>query len=113
MSKFCDRRRNSLRKRLRWAKGSALYPFFWNAGWSSPVARQAHNLKVVGSNPTPATNLPAQYTRFEAIYIGFFAVFSIWMRFRETRRTSWNMANKNQHIHQHNPYGQNAHAASR
>ncbi|HRE45263.1 MAG TPA: hypothetical protein PKY87_15005, partial [Terricaulis sp.] len=22
--------------------------------WSSPVARQAHNLKVVGSNPTPA-----------------------------------------------------------
>ena len=27
-----------------------------DAGWSSPVARQAHNLKVVGSNPTPATN---------------------------------------------------------
>lgn len=27
------------------------------AGWSSPVARQAHNLKVVGSNPTPATKL--------------------------------------------------------
>ena len=25
------------------------------AGWSSLVARQAHNLKVVGSNPTPAT----------------------------------------------------------
>src|SRR5712692_7461189 len=25
------------------------------ARWSSPVARQAHNLKVVGSNPTPAT----------------------------------------------------------
>ncbi|MER5174111.1 hypothetical protein, partial [Thioclava kandeliae] len=22
-----------------------------------PVARQAHNLKVVGSNPTPATNV--------------------------------------------------------
>ena len=30
--------------------------FFFDAGWSSPVARQAHNLKVVGSNPTPATN---------------------------------------------------------
>jgi hypothetical protein len=30
------------------------------AGWSSPVARQAHNLKVVGSNPTPATNLKAR-----------------------------------------------------
>jgi hypothetical protein len=27
-----------------------------DAGWSSPVARQAHNLKVVGSNPAPATN---------------------------------------------------------
>ena len=25
------------------------------AGWSSLVARQAHNLKVVGSNPAPAT----------------------------------------------------------
>lgn len=31
------------------------------AGWSSPVARQAHNLKVVGSNPTPATNNLKQY----------------------------------------------------
>ena len=28
----------------------------FNAGWSSPVARQAHNLKVIGSNPIPATN---------------------------------------------------------
>ena len=28
-----------------------------DAGWSSPVARQAHNLKVTGSNPVPATNL--------------------------------------------------------
>jgi hypothetical protein len=28
-----------------------------NAGWSSPVARQAHNLKVIGSNPIPATIL--------------------------------------------------------
>jgi hypothetical protein len=26
------------------------------AGWSSQVARQAHNLKVAGSNPAPATN---------------------------------------------------------
>lgn len=25
------------------------------AGWSSPAARQAHNLEVVGSNPSPAT----------------------------------------------------------
>lgn len=27
------------------------------AGWSSQVARQTHNLEVVGSNPAPATNL--------------------------------------------------------
>jgi hypothetical protein len=27
-----------------------------NAGWSSLVARQAHNLKAAGSNPAPATN---------------------------------------------------------
>ena len=30
------------------------------AGWSSPVARQAHNLKVTGSNPVPATKSPPQ-----------------------------------------------------
>ena len=29
------------------------------AGWSSLVARQAHNLKVAGSNPAPAPNLKA------------------------------------------------------
>ncbi len=28
------------------------------AGWSSLVARQAHNLKAAGSNPAPATNSP-------------------------------------------------------
>jgi hypothetical protein len=36
------------------------------AGWSSPVARQAHNLKVTGSNPVPATSRaskPARPTR--------------------------------------------------
>src|SRR6185437_15340192 len=25
-----------------------------DAGWSSPVAREAHNLEVAGSNPVPA-----------------------------------------------------------
>src|SRR3954470_21941301 len=30
--------------------------FYAGAGWSSPVARQAHNLKAAGSNPAPATN---------------------------------------------------------
>ena len=28
-----------------------------DAGWSSPVARRAHNPKAAGSNPAPATNL--------------------------------------------------------
>lgn len=32
-------------------KKAAIY-----AGWSSLAARRAHNPKVVGSNPTPATN---------------------------------------------------------
>src|SRR5262249_7597612 len=35
------------------------------AGWSSPVARQAHNLKVASSNLAPATKLsePFQLAR--------------------------------------------------
>ena len=43
------------------------------AGWSSPVARQAHNLKVVGSNPTPAPKIktPAAQTA---------GVFAVWRR---------------------------------
>jgi hypothetical protein len=32
-----------------------LQEYIQRAGWSSPVARWAHNPKVVGSNPTPAT----------------------------------------------------------
>ena len=32
------------------------------AGWSSLVARQAHNLKVAGSNPAPAPNLKPSET---------------------------------------------------
>ena len=30
-----------------------------DAGWSSLVARRAHNPKVVGSNPVPATRIPS------------------------------------------------------
>ena len=33
----------------------ALKTQYATAGWSSLVARQAHNLKVAGSNPAPAT----------------------------------------------------------
>src|SRR3954467_938325 len=36
--------------------GNRAAAFLFGAGWSSPVARQAHNLKVAGSNPAPATN---------------------------------------------------------
>ena len=32
--------------------------FVYIAGWSSLVARRAHNPKVVGSNPSPATMVP-------------------------------------------------------
>ena len=38
------------------------------AGWSSPVARQAHNLKVIGSNPIPAT----RQEPVNAMLAGFF-----------------------------------------
>ena len=34
-----------------------LWHFSRDAGWSSPVARWAHNPKVAGSNPAPATIL--------------------------------------------------------
>ena len=33
----------------------------FDAGWSSPVARWAHNPKVAGSNPAPATKLIADF----------------------------------------------------
>jgi hypothetical protein len=50
----------------------------FGAGWSSPVARQAHNLKVAGSNPAPATNFFTylQLTSrlaFEAAFLRFSA----------------------------------------
>ena len=44
---------------------SIIYAQFNIAGWSSMVARQAHNLKVAGSNPAPATNfhyIPNHFT---------------------------------------------------
>ncbi len=36
-------------------KSNRAYIHFVDAGWSSLVARRAHNPKVVGSNPAPAT----------------------------------------------------------
>ena len=41
----------------------------FGAGWSSPVARQAHNLKVAGSNPAPATKEIKQPSLVEAVFL--------------------------------------------
>jgi hypothetical protein len=49
------------------------------AGWSSPVARQAHNLKVIGSNPIPATKFPVNSTSWR----GF--CFEPWPRWQTAR----------------------------
>src|SRR5437763_11771073 len=38
------------------------------AGWSSLVARQAHNLKVAGSNPAPATKSLAAGARLRKVH---------------------------------------------
>src|SRR5258708_6824128 len=52
-----DRRPRAL---ARFVSGSIFEGAQWFiAGWSSPVARQAHNLKVIGSNPIPATKITA------------------------------------------------------
>ena len=65
-----------LRRQLRLGDRSEI-----GAGWSSPVARQAHNLKVVGSNPTPATNylnkINDLYAPQELRFLGFFCVLSL------------------------------------
>src|SRR4051812_47999291 len=42
------------------------------AGWSSPVARQAHNLKVASSNLAPATRIDSDYQWISPPLAGFF-----------------------------------------
>ena len=44
------------------------------AGWSSLVARRAHNPKVAGSNPAPATNAKDPH----AFHCGSFLLLRIW-----------------------------------
>src|SRR5215471_2418765 len=39
------------------------------AGWSSPVARWAHNPKVAGSNPAPATNFEGPWSPTVALLL--------------------------------------------
>ena len=41
-----------------------------NAGWSSLVARQAHNLKVAGSNPAPATSSGLSWIGYQSEEVG-------------------------------------------
>ena len=55
-----DRSASSGVRRDRFGTGFLKAAQRFNAGWSSPVARQAHNLKVIGSNPIPATNYNAK-----------------------------------------------------
>jgi hypothetical protein len=58
------------------------------AGWSSPVARQAHNLKAAGSNPAPATRYIQKSPNAEMQW-GFLAFWaSKASSFSEKRRVS-------------------------
>ena len=59
-----------------------------DAGWSSPVARQAHNLKVAGSNPAPATN---KINDLDALWGVFFCV-----RLQESCTGFFDLAEKRQ-----------------
>ena len=59
-----DGRGRSRRGQIQWRWSRSIRSRFrvevteFAAGWSSPVARQAHNLKVAGSNPAPAPKSP-------------------------------------------------------
>ncbi len=40
-----------------------------DAGWSSLAARRAHNPKVAGSNPAPATNFPPRFNKLRSFSV--------------------------------------------
>ena len=74
MSKY-DLLRRNLRYKSRYIAEENV-GFLLIAGWSSPVARQAHNLKVVGSNPAPATNLkPSEFPMISGFFGGLLSLF--------------------------------------
>ncbi len=50
----------------RWVDGPVV--FLSAAGWSSPVARRAHNPKVGGSNPSPATKSRSGYATYPDLF---------------------------------------------
>ena len=59
------------------AFGVVCYSSASDAGWSSSVARRAHNPKVIGSNPVPATsfisrriNAVISFKRFQNVVDG-------------------------------------------
>jgi hypothetical protein len=54
--------KNSSFNPCKWIQTSLLFCAS-DAGWSSLVARRAHNPKVVGSNPAPATNKQKRFFR--------------------------------------------------
>ena len=56
-----------------------------DAGWSSPVARQAHNLKVTGSNPVPATNISLDIKDFKAEHNARLLSFAVYINATSTR----------------------------
>ena len=76
------------------------------AGWSSPVARQAHNLKVVGSNPTPATTLRAGTSVPALCFQGFRAYrpfFAPTVKRDERREIRWLKTNETTNGNQRTP----------
>ena len=54
-------------------RGRSLQVF--DAGWSSLVARRAHNPKVVGSNPAPATKSMSADARADVTFKPLFGAF--------------------------------------
>ena len=74
------------------------------AGWSSPVARQAHNLKVVGSNPTPATNLQGFFNTKNPFLLAIFNILGMCLKINASMQSSEMVryfANKNTHNSTH------------
>ena len=50
---------------------------FSDAGWSSLAARRAHNPKVTGSNPVPATNTFLKWFEIEVLTGCFLSCYSL------------------------------------
>ena len=53
------------------------------AGWSSSVARRAHNPKVVGSNPSPATTASR---RRQDVHLTLWGAFALCPRRRQYQK---------------------------